>query len=153
MRLSALNASTGGLLERGARLKPLILAALALQALVAVAMIASVADGGTLTDPSLSSRKLLQAPGPPGPQAKPPQQAPPLPPGDAGLLPAFLAGETGLVIESPIDPATLLTPVQSIGFYVGNVGKSLQFTLLAGLLFRRCVGSNPVQLLPLPHHR
>jgi len=81
MRLSALNASTGGLLERGARLKPLILAALALQALVAVAMIASVADGGTLTDPSLSSRKLLQAPGPPGPQAKPPQQAPPLPPG------------------------------------------------------------------------
>mmetsp|Transcript_11905 Transcript_11905/g.22299 ORF Transcript_11905/g.22299 Transcript_11905/m.22299 type:complete len:100 (-) Transcript_11905:1254-1553(-) len=69
-----------------------------------------------------SARQLFQVPGPPGPQAAPPQVAPPLPPGDVGLLPKFLAGESPLYIESPIDPANFITPVQSLGFYVGRVG-------------------------------
>jgi len=73
----------------------------------------------------LEHRSLMQAPGPPGPQAAPPQAAPPLPPGsgpEAGLLPRFLQGEKGLVINSPIDPANLITPIQSLGWYGGRVG-------------------------------
>ena len=68
------------------------------------------------------ARKLLQSPA--GPQAAPPQTAPPLPP-PAGLLPAFLRGETGLVINLPIQPSSLMTPAQSLGFYVGAPGTSL----------------------------
>mmetsp|Transcript_5160 Transcript_5160/g.18106 ORF Transcript_5160/g.18106 Transcript_5160/m.18106 type:complete len:105 (+) Transcript_5160:174-488(+) len=71
---------------------------------------------------ALENRKVLQAPGPPGPQAAPPQTAPPLPPGNVGLLPRFLRGEQGLVLNSPIDPAHFITPLQSVGLYVGRVG-------------------------------
>merc|ERR1711879_267373 len=70
----------------------------------------------------LNQGPIITQPGPPGPQALPPQTAPPLPDGNAGLLPGYLRGETGLVINSPIDPRNLITPVQSIGLYVGQVG-------------------------------
>lgn len=60
-------------------------------------------------------------------QAAPPQTAPPLPPGNVGLLPRFLRGEQGLVLNSPIDPAHFITPLQSVGLYVGRVGEFSSF--------------------------
>ena len=52
--------------------------------------------------------------------------------GDVGLLPKFLAGESPLYIESPIDPANFITPVQSLGFYVGRVGPGAYGSLWRG---------------------